>query len=99
MMISKKVQFWRVIDARTRDALVSCFVTLVYDLFLEPHLKPARLILIWFSKDFFFFVGNKGFTCQLCGLVRDKEEIKNTVHEIQSLSEKASISLPCGRIL
>uniref|UniRef100_A0A3Q7HM78 Uncharacterized protein n=1 Tax=Solanum lycopersicum TaxID=4081 RepID=A0A3Q7HM78_SOLLC len=29
MMISKKVQFWRVIDARTRDALVSCFVTLV----------------------------------------------------------------------
>ncbi|XP_069155358.1 histone-lysine N-methyltransferase ASHR1 isoform X2 [Solanum lycopersicum] len=40
--------------------------------------------------------GNIGFTCQLCGLVRDKEEIKNTVHEIQSLSEKASISLPCG---
>ncbi|KAH0660609.1 hypothetical protein KY289_029357 [Solanum tuberosum] len=42
--------------------------------------------------------GNKGFTCQLCGLVRDKEEIKNTVHEIQSLSEKASFSLSCGPV-
>uniref|UniRef100_K4AV87 Uncharacterized protein n=1 Tax=Solanum lycopersicum TaxID=4081 RepID=K4AV87_SOLLC len=46
-----------------------------------------------------FLLRDSGFTCQLCGLVRDKEEIKNTVHEIQSLSEKASFSLPCGRIL
>ncbi|XP_060214207.1 histone-lysine N-methyltransferase ASHR1 isoform X2 [Lycium barbarum] len=40
--------------------------------------------------------GNKGFTCQLCGLFRDKEEIKNIVNEIQSLSEKASFSLSYG---
>ncbi|KAK4370441.1 hypothetical protein RND71_009916 [Anisodus tanguticus] len=40
--------------------------------------------------------GNKGFTCQLCGLFRDKQEIKNIVNEIQSLSEKASFSLSYG---
>lgn len=40
--------------------------------------------------------GNKGFTCQLCGLFRDKEEIKNIVNEIQSLAEKPSFSLSYG---
>lgn len=99
MMISKKVHFWRVIDARTRNAVVSCFVTLVHDPCLELHLIFARLI--WFTNDFSLlaFAGNKGFTCQLCGLFRDKEEIKNIVNEIQSLSEKSSFSLSYGSIL
>ncbi|XP_009764587.1 histone-lysine N-methyltransferase ASHR1 isoform X2 [Nicotiana sylvestris] len=40
--------------------------------------------------------GNKGFRCQLCGLFRDREEIKIVVNEMESMSEKASFSLSNG---
>ncbi|KAL8485506.1 hypothetical protein ACS0TY_027698 [Phlomoides rotata] len=39
---------------------------------------------------------NKGFICQQCGLLRDKEEIAKITKEVKSISEKASMSLSCG---
>ncbi|GFS41780.1 hypothetical protein Acr_00g0076420 [Actinidia rufa] len=43
--------------------------------------------------------GDKGFICQQCGIVRDKEEIKKLVGEINLLSEKASKLVSSGCIL
>ncbi|PHT45546.1 Histone-lysine N-methyltransferase ASHR1 [Capsicum baccatum] len=63
--------------------------------FLEGYRCKDKKCSGFLLRDF----GNKGFTCQLCGLFRDKEEIKNIVNEIQSLSEKASFSLSYGSIL
>ncbi|KAL0360184.1 UNVERIFIED_CONTAM: Histone-lysine N-methyltransferase ASHR1 [Sesamum radiatum] len=40
---------------------------------------------------------NKGFICQQCGLLRDKEEIKNITNEVKLISEKASTSFSSGR--
>ncbi|PHU14610.1 Histone-lysine N-methyltransferase ASHR1, partial [Capsicum chinense] len=60
--------------------------------FLEGYRCKDKKCSGFLLHDF----GNKGFTCQLCGLFRDKEEIKNIVNEIQSLSEKASFSLSYG---
>lgn len=42
---------------------------------------------------------NKGFICQQCGLLRDKEEIAKITKEMKSISEKASMSLSSSRIL
>ncbi|KAH6799925.1 SET domain group 37 [Perilla frutescens var. hirtella] len=39
---------------------------------------------------------NKGFICQQCGLLRDKEEITNISKEVKSISEKASLSFSSG---
>ncbi|KAL2231959.1 UNVERIFIED_CONTAM: Histone-lysine N-methyltransferase ASHR1 [Sesamum indicum] len=39
---------------------------------------------------------NKGFICQQCGLLRDKEEIKNITNEVKLISEKASTSFSSG---
>ncbi|KAI3464464.1 hypothetical protein Pfo_021127 [Paulownia fortunei] len=39
---------------------------------------------------------NKGFICQHCGLLRDKEEINNITNEVKFISEKASMSLSSG---
>ncbi|KAK4493190.1 hypothetical protein RD792_017953 [Penstemon davidsonii] len=41
---------------------------------------------------------DKGFVCQQCGLLRDKEEIKYIVSELKIMSEKASLSLSSGYI-
>ncbi|KAF5942339.1 hypothetical protein HYC85_019981 [Camellia sinensis] len=43
--------------------------------------------------------GDKGFICHQCGLVRDKEEMKEIASEIKFLSEKASKLLSSGCIL
>ncbi|GMP79294.1 hypothetical protein CsSME_00034897 [Camellia sinensis var. sinensis] len=40
--------------------------------------------------------GDKGFICHQCGLVRDKEEMKEIASEIKFLSEKASKLLSSG---
>ncbi|XP_022993816.1 histone-lysine N-methyltransferase ASHR1 [Cucurbita maxima] len=43
-----------------------------------------------------------GFTCQQCGLVRNKEEIKNIASQIKSISDEASTSMfhqNCGEAL
>ncbi|KAL3504091.1 hypothetical protein ACH5RR_033932 [Cinchona calisaya] len=37
---------------------------------------------------------NKGFVCQECGLLREKEEIKSIAYEVKSLSEKVSVCSP-----
>ncbi|KAL8482070.1 hypothetical protein ACS0TY_028277 [Phlomoides rotata] len=47
----------------------------------------------------YLIADNKGFICQQCGLLRDKEEIAKITKEVKSISEKASMSLSCGRIL
>lgn len=39
---------------------------------------------------------NKGFICQKCGLLREKEEITNISKEVKTISEKASMSLSSG---
>ncbi|KAA8538546.1 hypothetical protein F0562_028154 [Nyssa sinensis] len=39
---------------------------------------------------------DRGFICQQCGLVRDKEEIKKIVSEVKSMSDKASELLSSG---
>uniref|UniRef100_A0A5B7AL27 Putative histone-lysine N-methyltransferase ASHR1 isoform X1 n=1 Tax=Davidia involucrata TaxID=16924 RepID=A0A5B7AL27_DAVIN len=39
---------------------------------------------------------DRGFVCQQCGLVRDKEEIKKIVSEVKSMSDKASMLLSSG---
>ncbi|KAL3641315.1 Histone-lysine N-methyltransferase ashr1 [Castilleja foliolosa] len=39
---------------------------------------------------------NKGFVCQQCGLLRNKEEISQITNEVKCISEKASISLSSG---
>ncbi|KAK4490099.1 hypothetical protein RD792_000756 [Penstemon davidsonii] len=41
---------------------------------------------------------DKGFVCQQCGLLRDKEEIKYIASELKIMSEKASLSLFSGYI-
>ncbi|XP_059631874.1 histone-lysine N-methyltransferase ASHR1 isoform X3 [Cornus florida] len=38
----------------------------------------------------------RGFICQQCGLVRDKEEIKKIASEVISMSDQASMSLSSG---
>lgn len=38
-----------------------------------------------------------GFICQQCGLLRDKDEIRNITDEVKLMSEKASVSLSSGR--
>ncbi|KAG9145944.1 hypothetical protein Leryth_022981 [Lithospermum erythrorhizon] len=43
-------------------------------------------------------VGNKGFICQHCGLLRDTEEIRTTVTDIKLITEKASKSLSSGNL-
>ncbi|KAL2503527.1 Histone-lysine N-methyltransferase ASHR1 [Abeliophyllum distichum] len=40
--------------------------------------------------------GDKGFICQHCGLLRNKEEIENIASEVKSMSEKASMALSSG---
>ncbi|XP_057502364.1 LOW QUALITY PROTEIN: histone-lysine N-methyltransferase ASHR1 [Actinidia eriantha] len=40
--------------------------------------------------------GDKGFICQQCGIVRDEEEIKKLVGEVNLLSEKASKLVSSG---
>nr|GLL44340.1 histone-lysine N-methyltransferase ASHR1 [Ipomoea trifida] len=42
---------------------------------------------------------DKGFVCQQCGLLREKEEVMNLASEIKSMSERASLSSSSGRIL
>uniref|UniRef100_A0A2N9F3I1 MYND-type domain-containing protein n=1 Tax=Fagus sylvatica TaxID=28930 RepID=A0A2N9F3I1_FAGSY len=42
---------------------------------------------------------DKGFICQQCGLVRDKDEIRKIASEVKSMSEKALISSSSGSIL
>ncbi|GAB4861380.1 Histone-lysine N-methyltransferase ashr1 [Ancistrocladus abbreviatus] len=39
---------------------------------------------------------DKGFTCQECGLIRNKEDIKKVVGQVKSMSDKASILLTSG---
>ncbi|KAK4429692.1 Histone-lysine N-methyltransferase ASHR1 [Sesamum alatum] len=39
---------------------------------------------------------NKGFICQQCGLLRDKEEIKDITNEVKLISERASTSFSSG---
>ncbi|PIN12988.1 putative histone tail methylase containing SET domain [Handroanthus impetiginosus] len=39
---------------------------------------------------------NKGFVCQQCGLLQDKEELKNITNEVKLISEKASALLSSG---
>ncbi|GMY06847.1 histone-lysine N-methyltransferase ASHR1 isoform X1 [Fagus crenata] len=39
---------------------------------------------------------DKGFICQQCGLVRDKDEIRKIASEVKSMSEKALISSSSG---
>ncbi|EYU22920.1 hypothetical protein ABFS82_03G103400 [Erythranthe guttata] len=39
---------------------------------------------------------NKGFVCQKCGLIRDKEEISAIANEVKYISDKASKSLSSG---
>ncbi|XP_075509386.1 LOW QUALITY PROTEIN: histone-lysine N-methyltransferase ASHR1 [Primulina tabacum] len=38
-----------------------------------------------------------GFICQQCGLLRDKDEIRNITNEVKLMLEKASMSLSSGR--
>lgn len=57
--------------------------------------RPKLLLLsfaIWNADD-------KGFICQQCGRVRDKEEIRKIASEVKSMSEKALMSLSSGSIL
>ncbi|KAK4572936.1 hypothetical protein RGQ29_031065 [Quercus rubra] len=42
---------------------------------------------------------DKGFICQQCGRVRDKEEIRKIASEVKSMSEKALMSLSSGNQL
>ncbi|KAK9993553.1 hypothetical protein SO802_023256 [Lithocarpus litseifolius] len=42
---------------------------------------------------------DKGFICQQCGCVRDKEEIRKIASEVKSMSEKALMSLSSGNQL
>lgn len=42
---------------------------------------------------------DKGFTCQQCGLVRSKEEIKTIASEVNVLSKKTHALTSCGSIL
>ncbi|KAL7155951.1 hypothetical protein ABFS83_03G110600 [Erythranthe nasuta] len=39
---------------------------------------------------------NKGFVCQKCGRIRDKEEISTITNKVKYISDKASISLSAG---
>lgn len=39
---------------------------------------------------------DKGFICQQCGLLREKEEVKSIVIDIKSLLDRASLSLSSG---
>ncbi|KAK4572933.1 hypothetical protein RGQ29_031065 [Quercus rubra] len=41
---------------------------------------------------------DKGFICQQCGRVRDKEEIRKIASEVKSMSEKALMSLSSGTV-
>lgn len=42
--------------------------------------------------------GNKGFKCQQCGRVREKEKLSKIAQDIKLMSEKASVSLSSGYI-
>lgn len=42
---------------------------------------------------FLFRADDTGFTCQQCGLVRSKEDIKNIASQIKSISDEASTSM------
>jgi hypothetical protein len=53
---------------------------------------PFFSFAIWNADD-------KGFICQQCGLVRDKDEIRKIASEVKSMSEKALISSSSGSIL
>ncbi|KAK1405136.1 histone-lysine N-methyltransferase ASHR1-like [Heracleum sosnowskyi] len=39
---------------------------------------------------------NKGFICQQCGLLRDREELKKILGELKSTAEKASMNCSSG---
>ncbi|KAG5019025.1 hypothetical protein JHK87_014880 [Glycine soja] len=49
-------------------------------------------IFFWACVDWLIQLNGKGFQCQGCGLVRDKEEIKRITTEIKLLSEEKIIS-------
>jgi Zn-finger protein len=44
-------------------------------------------------------IGEKGYTCQKCGISRDEEEVKKMTREILLLSDKASSFVSSGSIL
>lgn len=54
---------------------------------------------LWSIISLWICAGDKGFICQHCGLVRDKEEITKIASETKLLSEKASRLASSGRIL
>lgn len=91
MMISKKVQFWKGTDARMIDVMVFCFVILVCDITcINSDVSTAYFNLLLFL--WFHYADDKGFICQQCGLVRNKEEIKRLASELKPLSDKATMS-------
>ena len=66
------------------------------------HLLQSNGQLVGQSYYFSFAIWNaddKGFICQQCGRVGDKEEIRKIASEVKSMSEKAFMSLSSGSIL
>jgi len=53
-------------------------------------------VLLFFLKN---IKDGNAFQCQQCGLVRDKEEIKQIATEVKFLSEEASKPSSSGSIL
>lgn len=95
-MISKKVQFWKVIGAGTIDAVVSCLENLVCDFMQLKSANDLNKILHILK---FGYADEKGFVCQQCGLIRNKEEIRKIARDIKTLLDKAVKSTSSGSIL
>ena len=51
------------------------------------------IILLVFLLFFYFILESKGFKCQQCGVVRDKEEIVKIASEEKTMPNKAFVSL------
>lgn len=95
-MISKKVQCLKVTDAKMIDAMVSCFAILVCNLIV---LRVNQLCYAAVSISVFGHADGKGFTCQQCGLIRSKEEVKRIAMEVRTNLDKAPKSSSSGSIL
>ncbi|XP_062113357.1 histone-lysine N-methyltransferase ASHR1-like isoform X4 [Humulus lupulus] len=92
LMMSKKVQFWKVMDARILNVMAFCYVILVFRKAEKSRMIRNKKTFRKATDNFCLLdiqcSGDKGFICQQCGLVRSKEEIKELASEIKSLSEK-----------
>lgn len=87
------------------NAMVSCSAVLVCDflqsmnqiIIKEKFSLLAKVPIL--DLLLFGYADGKGFICQHCGVVRDKEEIRKIASEVKSILDTVLMSSSAGSIL